>query len=425
MNYKFKINNNFYLIFIIIGLPISVLLKEYNLSILPNFDLALVKIYRILLVLFTIYLLIKLKNTLNYYVLLLLIINLLFLYNQFFGTELVFNKNLAISLEENTDLQRVENEKISFTITQNKFLIINIFNIILPLILFSFKKFSINVHNFNIIIFKILKIYLLFFLILYFIKLFTLEIPSDIFNLVSTDKTSWIYQNILFFNFKFTYQNDFQGFFINAHSIFLPLSLFFLLLLQNFFNEQNKNNLFYMLIILIILLLNKAYLMLFISLIIGIMIMLPYITKNKLLFVIICFFTFFIILLYFQNFNINTGSILSSIIIRFNIGQFYLFNLINPNYLIGNNILVSNLYTYPHNFIIDLYICTGFFGCGVAVVVFNKIYNSFKFNNFNFLYFNIILFHSLFVSLLSGFFFTNIALNILLAFFLIKDGERA
>ena len=122
MNYRFRINNNFYLIFILVGLPISVLLKDYNLLILPDFNLELVKIYRLLLVLFTIYLLIKLKNTLNYPVLLLLMINLVFIYNQILGAELIFKENLSAFLEKNTDLKNIESEKIN--LTRSEFLLL-------------------------------------------------------------------------------------------------------------------------------------------------------------------------------------------------------------------------------------------------------------------------------------------------------------
>ena len=421
MNYRFKINNNFYLIFILVGLPISVLLKDYNLSIFPDFNLELVKIYRLLLVLFTIYFFTKLENTFNYYVLLLLIINLVFLYNQFLGSELIFSENLSTFLEKNTDLQNIEYQKINFAITKNKYLIINIFNIILPLIMLSFKKFSINIRNFNITIIKILKIYLLFFIILFIIKFFTLN-----YSLVGPIETFSIYKkiDILFTNFILAYKLDFRGFFINQHLIHLPLSLFIILSLQKYFIENKKNNLSYIILIFIILLLTKAYLMLFISIIIGTIISIPHIKKKKLLCLIILgvlflLFTFF----YFQISDTTTGSILGSLIIRFKIIYFYIFNIINPNYLIGNNLLNSNLYTYPHNFIIDLYICTGVVGGSIFLIISNNIYNSFKFFSLNNSYLNIILFQSLFISFLSGFFFTNIAFNVMIALFLINFGE--
>lgn len=421
MNYRFRINNNFYLIFILVGLPISVLLKDYNLLILPNFNLELVKIYRLLLVLFTIYLLIKLKNTLNYPVLLLLMINLVFLYNQFLGPELIFTENLSAFLEKNTDLKNIESEKINFEITKNNFLIINIFNIILPLTMFSFKKFSINIENFNLTIIKILKIYLLFFIILFMIKLFTFQ-----YSLIEPKEILSIYKKIdnLFSNYIMAYKLDFRGFFINPHLTNLPLSLFIIISLQNYFIEKNKNNLSYIILIFIILLLIKAYLVLFTSIIIGTIISIPHIKNKKLLYLImIGLFVLLFTFLYFQNFDTTTGSILGSIIIRFQIIYFYIFNIVNPNYLIGNNLLNSNLYTYPHNFIIDLYICTGVIGGSIFLVILSSIYNSSKFFNLNNSYLNIFLFQSLFISLLSGFFFINIALNVMIALFLINFGE--
>ena len=421
MNYKFEISNNFYLILVIVGLPISVLLKDYNLLILPDFNLELVKIYRLLLVICTIYLLAKLKNTFNYQVLLLLMINLIFLYNQFLGPDLIFEENLATNLEKNTDLKNVEAQKINFEITKNKFLIINIFNIILPLVMLSFKKFSINIKNFKVTIIKILKIYLLFFIILFTIKLFSLR-----YSLIEPIEIHLIYQKIeyLFTNYIMAYKLDFRDFFINPHLVYLPLSLLVLLSLQNYFIEKKKNNLSYIVLIFIILLLIKAYLILFISIIIGIIISIPHIKNKKILYLtMISFFVLLLIFLYFQNFDTTTGSILGSIIIRFKIIYFYIFNIINPNYLIGNNLLNSNLYTYPHNFIIDLYICTGVIGGSIFLVIFNSIYNSSKFFHLNNSYLNIILFQSLFVSFLSGFFFNNIALNVLIALFLINFGE--
>ena len=421
MNYKFEISNNFYLILVIVGLPISVLLKDYNLLILPDFNLELVKIYRLLLVICTIYLLAKLKNTFNYQVLLLLMINLIFLYNQFLGPDLIFEENLATNLEKNTDLKNVEAQKINFEITKNKFLIINIFNIILPLVMLSFKKFSINIKNFKVTIIKILKIYLLFFIILFTIKLFSLR-----YSLIEPIEIHLIYQKIeyLFTNYIMAYKLDFRDFFINPHLVYLPLSLLVLLSLQNYFIEKKKNNLSYIVLIFIILLLIKAYLILFISIIIGIIISIPHIKNKKILYLtMISFFVLLLIFLYFQNFDTTTGSILGSIIIRFKIIYFYIFNIINPNYLIGNNLLNSNLYTYPHNFIIDLYICTGVIGGSIFLVIFNSIYNSSKFFHLNNSYLNIILFQSLFISFLSGFFFNNIALNVLIALFLINFGE--
>ena len=421
MNYKFEISNNFYLILVIVGLPISVLLKDYNLLILPDFNLELVKIYRLLLVICTIYLLAKLKNTFNYQVLLLLMINLIFLYNQFLGPDLIFEENLATNLEKNTDLKNVEAQKINFEITKNKFLIINIFNIILPLVMLSFKKFSINIKNFKVTIIKILKIYLLFFIILFTIKLFSLR-----YSLIEPIEIHLIYQKIeyLFTNYIMAYKLDFRDFFINPHLVYLPLSLLVLLSLQNYFIEKKKNNLSYIVLIFIILLLIKAYLILFISIIIGIIISIPHIKNKKILYLtMISFFVLLLIFLYFQNFDTTTGSILGSIIIRFKIIYFYIFNIINPNYLIGNNLLNSNLYTYPHNFFIDLYICTGVIGGSIFLVIFNSIYNSSKFFHLNNSYLNIILFQSLFVSFLSGFFFNNIALNVLIALFLINFGE--
>ena len=421
MNYKFEISNNFYLILVIVGLPISVLLKDYNLLILPDFNLELVKIYRLLLVICNIYLLAKLKNTFNYQVLLLLMINLIFLYNQFLGPDLIFEENLATNLEKNTDLKNVEAQKINFEITKNNFLIINIFNIILPLVMLSFKKFSINIKNFKVTIIKILKIYLLFFIILFTIKLFSLR-----YSLIEPIEIHLIYQKIeyLFTNYIMAYKLDFRDFFINPHLVYLPLSLLVLLSLQNYFIEKNKNNLSYIILIFIILLLIKAYLILFISIIIGIIISIPHIKNKKILYLtMISFFVLLLIFLYFQNFDTTTGSILGSIIIRFKIIYFYIFNIINPNYLIGNNLLNSNLYTYPHNFIIDLYICTGVIGGSIFLVIFNSIYNSSKFFHLNNSYLNIILFQSLFISFLSGFFFNNIALNVLIALFLINFGE--
>ena len=421
MNYRFRINNNFYLIFILVGLPISVLLKDYNLLILPDFNLELVKIYRLLLVLFTIYLLIKLKNTLNYPVLLLLMINLVFIYNQILGAELIFKENLSAFLEKNTDLKNIESEKINFEITKNNFLIINIFNIILPLVMLSFKKFSINIENFKVSIIKIFKIYLFFFIILFIIKLFTLQyVLIEPFEIVSINKKI----NNLFSNYIMAYKLDFRGFFINPHLTHFPLSLFIIISLQNYFIEKNKNNLSYIILIFIILLLIKAYMILFTSMIIGIIISIPHIKNKKLLYLImIGLFVLLFTILYFQNFDTNTGSILGSLIIRFKIIYFYMFSIINPNYLIGHNLLNSNLYTYPHNFIIDLYICTGVIGGSIFLVILSSIYNSSNFFSLNNSYLNIFLFQSLFISLFSGFFFTNITLNVAIALSLINFGE--
>ena len=95
---------------------------------------------------------------------------------------------------------------------------------------------------------------------------------------------------------------------------------------------------------------------------------------------------------------------------------FFLFYPINFNLFIGNNIFVDNIYTYPHNIFIDIFINTGFIGLIIFLIVivylFKKIKKHLSKNNFFIL---MILFQSFLMANLSGFLFSNILFNSALA----------
>ena len=96
--------------------------------------------------------------------------------------------------------------------------------------------------------------------------------------------------------------------------------------------------------------------------------------------------------------------------------EYFLFYPDKLNILIGNNLFIDDIYTYPHNMFVDIYICTGVIGLLLIIIVLNEISKKIKFN------FNqennlllIILIQSFIFSNLSGFLFTNIIFNTSLA----------
>ena len=146
--------------------------------------------------------------------------------------------------------------------------------------------------------------------------------------------------------------------------------------------------------------------------------------KSKKLFIYllpIVFISLFLIIYYilYQSNQDIPGSLYNSIALRIAYIKLFLLDTIDLNYIYGSNIFSKNIYTYPHNFLIDIFICSGFFGLfliGLLLVKINKIFKNknLYFSNFVFLIF----FQLLLFSLLSGFFFVNIELNILCAIIL-------
>ena len=95
---------------------------------------------------------------------------------------------------------------------------------------------------------------------------------------------------------------------------------------------------------------------------------------------------------------------------------YYLFYTDKLNILIGNNLFINDIYTYPHNIFIDIFICTGLIGLLIISVILSQIIKKLKFNlNQNNIFIFIILIQSFIFSNFSGFLFTNIIFNTSLA----------
>ena len=48
--------------------------------------------------------------------------------------------------------------------------------------------------------------------------------------------------------------------------------------------------------------------------------------------------------------------------------KYFLFYPANLNLLLGNNIFVDNIYTYPHNFFVDIFVTTGLIGILIILI---------------------------------------------------------
>ena len=93
------------------------------------------------------------------------------------------------------------------------------------------------------------------------------------------------------------------------------------------------------------------------------------------------------------------------------------------NWFFGNNIFSKNLVIYPHNFLLDILLCTGLIGLIIffivnikliTIVIKKKLYKN--------IFIYVIFIQSLIFSSLSGFFFVNIILNIsFVAAFILSD----
>lgn len=95
----------------------------------------------------------------------LLVINIVYFYNQIFGNDIEFAVNFFTYVR---DLGvSIENVQSSFFLEKNKNLLINFFNITFPLLALSFIRFKINKEKITSWLLKILNIafYLLIFLI--------------------------------------------------------------------------------------------------------------------------------------------------------------------------------------------------------------------------------------------------------------------
>ena len=397
-----KINSNIgevYLVYIIFGLSISILLKDINLTFFQFSFFETIYFYRIILIFFTLYLFFSFPRKFNLNILLLSLISILFLFNSLYGETIVLENN------QNYLINKFNIDPNSFFYNEKfKSLIINLFNIFFPLCVLMFIKLSINFNNFYKISYAFCELFLIVLSIFVTIKLFQLHFKPD--------------QE----NFYFGIESDFPKNFINPHGLLYILNIYFIQNIIEIYKKKNlKKNLIYIFLIITLFLISGSVIFLGLCFITFLILTL---NKSKKLFIYllpIVFISLFLIIYYilYQSNQDIPGSLYNSIALRIAYIKLFLLDTIDLNYIYGSNIFSKNIYTYPHNFLIDIFICSGFFGLfliGLLLVKINKIFKNknLYFSNFVFLIF----FQLLLFSLLSGFFFVNIELNILCAIIL-------
>jgi len=402
-----------FFILIFYGLSISIFLKELNLIFFHNIDFNILVIYRILIIISSIFFLFFMKKRRNLFLLLFALIHCLFFYNSIFGTEIkfymdfkFFYKSISVITDE---MDHALNDKI-------KLLTINLFNILLPLIILSFcKNINFSINQFKYISLKLCSIFLYF--ILFFLVLRYLFINIDPHSLIQL------------FILKYLYFLNINHDFVNIHSMIYILNIYFLLIIDSFYDlkiKENKKNSINLILILICLLLSGTTIHLAICIMSAIVYFIYFGIKKKYLYLLI-FCSIFLILISFTellHFHLNnnpfdylqSGSGLNAIYVRIMNIYFFLFYPINFNLFIGNNIFVDNIYTYPHNIFVDIFVNTGLIGLVIFLIVIAHLFKEIKKNlsKNNFFIF-IILFQSFLLANLSGFLFSNILFNSALA----------
>lgn len=403
-NIIINLNKNLQIIFLCLlfyGLSIAIFLKEINLIFLQNFDLKLIILYRILIIFFSIYFFFHIKKKLNIFLLIYLLIFFLFLYNSFFGQNFIFRIDPLIfysSINISYDVADL------FFQNKYKVITISIFNVILPLLIFLINKnFKVNIKKFKNTSLFICNLFLYSLSIFIFYKF--LMIKSGMIKLNEA--------------------------FINLHSMIYILNIHFILLFDALKKRGYKFNfkiLFNIILIFLCFFVTEATLHFVISLF-GAFIFLNFNRLNK-KFIILSVITFSIIILiiysiinYYEIENIqryidyrDPGGVANSVYVRIMNIIYYLFYTDNFNILIGNNLFIKNIFTYPHNIFIDVYICTGLIGLLIISIVFSQIIKKFKLNlNQNNIFIFIIFIQSFIFSNFSGFLFTNMIFNTSLA----------
>ena len=351
------------------------------------------------------------KKKFNIWVFFIFLINVLFLINVFNGDLISFKTDswnyfveLNYSFEEQTENNILYAQK-------NKFIIINLLNITLPLFVLSFMKtIGMEINKFKI----------------------TSKILCEIF-------TICLFILIVFkFLENFLNYNEIENLkinFINSHMMLYILNINFFLILDKYFNQFNKLN-------------NKDYLIL-------ILIFLSFIITESMLHILICFLTLISFLIIKQKINLNISLIIFSFLLlilitfglnyilsgsNFNVPatflgsldiriytlKYFLNETNNLNFFFGNNIFSKTLVTYPHNIFFDLVICTGTIGLTIFCYINIKLLiYLFRKKSAEILFFYFIFFQSFIFSNFSGFLFVNIILNTTLAvsFILFKSKD--
>lgn len=414
-NYIVTNSNIYFFLLFIIGLPIALLIKEFNNFFFPRVNFNELIILRVLLVFFTISIFLVNKKKINFLFLGLLSINIIYLITQNFGNNLEFEKNffefvrkIGISIDKEIySSNDLKESSTSFFLDKNKNLLINFFNITLPLIILSCIEFKLDKKIFKTYLINIVNKSFLFLLIILLIKLFYVKEIHVLSKFLFVDSSFFLKTNPHLISFILAYTVILNIFekkheIKNKNIIRVIFAFFFLILISE-----------------------NLHLILTLSTIFTFFLVTKNVHKYK-----IYLFLFLILITTFLIFNFGNldykipGSILNSLYIRFEIINLFLNNSINFNFLFGNNIFIQNIYTYPHNIFVDIYICTGFVGLFIFIfflyrIFFIKIKQVFKQN-----FINILFFYNFLFSLFSGFFFNNITLNILFAAILIFSIEK-
>ena len=386
-----------FFVLIFYGLSISIFLKELNIFFFQDSDFNILIVYRFLIVFSSIFFLFFMKKEANIFLLLFSLLHFVFFYNSFFGTEIKFYMNAHTFYDSIT----VKVSDVDQAFNKNKLITINLLNILLPLIILSFcKNINFTINDFKSISLKLCNIFLYFVLIYIFYKYLLTNIKSF----------------------------DYDDSFINIHGMIYILNIHFILILDSLKNLkiiENKKNFLKLTLIFICFLLSGTTIHLALSFLSLITYMFIFGIKKKNLYLILFFLLFLFIIsftqiIYLDTYNFldytRSGTGLNAIYVRMMNIYFFLFFPINFNFILGNNIFVENIVTYPHNIFIDIFMCTGLFGCALflALIVYISKHICKNLSRENF-FIVVIFVQSFLFANLSGFVFSNTIFNFALA----------
>lgn len=294
-----------------------------------------------------------------------------------------------------------KNDGVSFLSSKKKDLLIFFFNIFILILLFCFKKINIDYIKLENQFKKFCYFFLIFFISIFFIILISYYSSDQYFKhynifLESNKKVSFFYFTLLY---KFRETNQW----LNSHFIAFIFTIHFLITLKNTFisNNKIKQNLFLLFFYSCIFIFCKIYIIFY--LFFWLILINIFIHKFKLsspclniIFLIISITPYSFILM--NEFN------LQSIDYRSSIYSFYISNLNEINFILGNSIYSKGIFTYPHNYILDIFFCSGLIGIILYLLVISDISKKILRNKFllNILLINII------ISSISSFFYFNI-----------------
>ena len=384
---KEKIDTIF-ILFLILIMPIACLIKEYTLLLFFKDKFTFV-FARALIVLFCTYYFFTRENKFNNSILLLLLIHLMFIFFTFFGNEILFKVNY-LKFYENIKVSDLVNKDLN---NYKKIIFINFFNVTLAIIVFLTKDIKINLKLFEKYFINFFYFFLFFLIILFMIKFTELyKYTLDLKRLV----------------LEYGIFNDYKNRFFNFHLLFFPFSIFLLVQFVKINNFESPN-IFLIIFTFLFLFFIKANLIFLTILITFFFFKIKVFSLQKQIFYSIFFLLILATVIYFL--QKYTGTVIESLYTRLLILE-YLTKIEEPFLFFGRSFLLSKIINYPHNYFLDIYLTTGLFGILFFIIFLQKsikkIYNT-KVN-----YLSILAVYSLIFSLFSGFFYLNIALNILL-----------